>query len=274
MKKFLSILCIFVCLLGLTACEDVKPVAPEDNELVQEYSEFILDYILAEDPQAYMAIFKGEEIGLDAFTNGGAEYTEYIFENIGLEVDGYGFIGGIDSWNKAVDEIGGFVSAGNNVTVAYSTKGDTLVVDVPATFENRTATVEFVYKDNLRKTLTSFAVNVDYTFGEKMSKAGLNTLLGMGTVFIVLILLSFLIGCFKFINNAEQAIKNKDQTEVTATAAPVVAQPVVEDVSDDSELVAVISAAIAAFEAQNGGSADGYVVRSIRRRTNNKWNKN
>ena len=53
------------------------------------------------------------------------------------------------------------------------------------------------------------------------------------------------------------------------TPAPVAA-PVVEDVSDDTELVAVISAAIAAAE---GTSTDGFVVRSIKRRTSNKWNK-
>ena len=42
------------------------------------------------------------------------------------------------------------------------------------------------------------------------------------------------------------------------------------DVSDDTELVAVIAAAIAAAE---GTSTDGFVVRSIKRRQSNKWNK-
>ena len=36
-------------------------------------------------------------------------------------------------------------------------------------------------------------------FAENMEKAGLNTLLGMGTVFVVLILISLIIGCFGFI---------------------------------------------------------------------------
>ena len=43
-----------------------------------------------------------------------------------------------------------------------------------------------------------------------------------------------------------------------------------EDVSADTELAAVIAAAIAASE---GTSADGFVVRSIKRRKSNKWNK-
>ena len=37
-----------------------------------------------------------------------------------------------------------------------------------------------------------------------------------------------------------------------------------EDVTDDAELVAVIAAAIAAYE--GSGSASGYVVRSLKRR--------
>ena len=43
-----------------------------------------------------------------------------------------------------------------------------------------------------------------------------------------------------------------------------------EELSDDLELVAVISAAIAASE--GAASTDGFVVRSIRRRPSNKWN--
>jgi hypothetical protein len=38
---------------------------------------------------------------------------------------------------------------------------------------------------------------------------------------------------------------------------------------DDTELVAVIAAAIAAAE---GTTTDGFVVRSIKRRKSNKWN--
>ena len=53
--------------------------------------------------------------------------------------------------------------------------------------------------------------------------------------------------------------------EVKAVAAP--AAPVVEE-TDDLELIAVITAAIAA---QEGTSTDGFVVRSIRRRSSNNW---
>lgn len=52
-----------------------------------------------------------------------------------------------------------------------------------------------------------------------------------------------------------------------AETVPVVEETVEE--TDDLELIAVISAAIAAAE---GTSTDGFVVRSIRRRSANRWN--
>ena len=283
MKKFLSLLCISICLLGLTACEKPKPVDPQDSASLIGRSQAIVTYILAEDPETYEGISysAGRQIdGLSVFADEGAEYTEVVFKEVlGLSVEGNGFISGIDSWEKAIEEIGRFVEFKDS-TIEYGSKGDTFIVDVGAQFENRTAVIEFVYKDDLNKTLTSYAVNVDYTFGEKMGKAGLNTLLGMGTVFIVLILLSFLISCFGLINKAQAAAEARKKQAAPAVEAKAAPAPVVEtvDVSGgDDEIAAVIAAAIAAYEAEGGISlaeSGGYYVRSIRRRSNNKWNKN
>ncbi|MCR5420319.1 MAG: OadG family protein [Lachnospiraceae bacterium] len=283
MKKFLSILCICVCLLGLTACETAKPVNQKDSEVVSEYSQFLAQYLLNEDADMYAYFFADQVKGLSDFTNGGAEFTQATLGNIGLDVDGNGFISGIDSWNKAVEEIGKLKSI-DKTTVKYSTKGDTIIVDLDAMFEKRSAVVEFIYEDNLNKTLTSYAVNINYTFGEKMQKAGLNTVLGMGTVFIVLILLSLLISCFKFVNQAQTASENKKKAAMEAAKPEVKELPVQEEiqedetVDDEDEIAAVISAAIAAYESENGvisqAESGGYYVRSIRRRNNSKWNRN
>ena len=277
MKKFLLVLCIAISLLGLTACEAAKPVSGEDEELLKEYSSFVVEYILAENPEVYQYFAAQTKIGeLNDFVEQGSEYTEFIMSQLNLDVEGYGFITGITSWQSAQAEAGSFVGIDeNSIKVAYNTKGNGFVVDVDTHFSDRDAVVELTFDDNLNKTLESVAVNINYTFGEKMSKAGLNTLLGMGTVFIVLILLSVLIGCFTFINKAQTAAADKKKAAEPVKAAPaVVAEPAVENLADDGELVAVISAAIAAYEAANGNSTDGYFVRSIRRRPNNKWNKN
>ena len=86
-----------------------------------------------------------------------------------------------------------------------------------------------------------------------------------GTVFAVLIFISLLIACFKFIHKWETRQKAKAEP---ASAAPVPVKAAApapaadEDLMGDAELVAVISAAIAAYE---GTSSNGLVVRSIRR---------
>ena len=94
----------------------------------------------------------------------------------------------------------------------------------------------------------------------------------LGISFIVLILISFVISAFSLINKAE-ARRQKKEAPVKApadnqpTAAPAAVEE--EDVTDDTELVAVIAAAIAAYE---GTSVEGLVVRSIRKiNRNENW---
>lgn len=108
----------------------------------------------------------------------------------------------------------------------------------------------------------SFKFDEYKTLGQKMQKAGLNTIMSMSIVFLVLIFISLLISCFKFIGLIGKGKADKSPVAVaTAPAAPV-SEP--EDLTDDLELVAVITAAIAA--ASETESADGLVVRSIIRR--------
>jgi len=103
----------------------------------------------------------------------------------------------------------------------------------------------------------------ELTVGEKLENAGLNTLMGMGVVFCVLILICFIIYLFSFINKLENRTKKGERNIETVKqeqkAAPA---PAVEIVQDDTELIAVIAAAIAAAE---GTSPDGIIVRSIRK---------
>lgn len=112
-------------------------------------------------------------------------------------------------------------------------------------------------------------------FSERFSKALLNTAMGITIVFLVLILISLIISCFKYINILEQKIKSKKETVAVSPVDHVIeqiAQREEENLADDLELTAVITAAIQAYEEENGNqvSADGLFVRSIRK-TNKKW---
>ena len=102
------------------------------------------------------------------------------------------------------------------------------------------------------------------SLGSMLAEAAFNTLIGMGTVFIVLILISFIIWLFKFIGIAEQKKSQKKSAGSPGTTSQEAESPAEEtgNLSDDRELVAVIAAAIAAYE---GTDPDGIIVRSVRR---------
>lgn len=99
------------------------------------------------------------------------------------------------------------------------------------------------------------------TVGDQITTAGLNSIMSMAIVFAVLIFISLLIGCFKLIGNAQ---KKQPEPAETASEAIETATAEEENLADDLELVAVVTAAIAAASEQE--STDGLVVRSIIRR--------
>lgn len=105
-------------------------------------------------------------------------------------------------------------------------------------------------------------------------QALLNTLMGMGTVFAVLIFISLLISLFVYIPSIERALKNrasKKEKKAAQDARPAPKRPILEEpeeeeeLVDDGELVAVITAAIMAASGNTAVSADKLVVRSIKR---------
>ena len=164
------------------------------------------------------------------------------------------------AWDGTKDDLGELKETGD-VEIEYS--GDEYTAVIPVEFEKEDAEFTYVFDKNL--TPTSLAVDIQYSFGTTMKNAALNTLMGIGTVFVILAMLIFLISLFQFIpgSGAQEAKAKKKAAEEAASAptpAPVAAAPVQE--ADNSELIAVIAAAIAASE---GTSTDGFVVRSIRK---------
>lgn len=256
MKKWLLILGMITCMIGLTACgqqeENQNLMTTEEAEyLAQSCVEVVNQVVNQQGEKDYVAM--AEQNGM----NGS------VFENA------------FASWKSASEDMGSYVEIieiTSNSMVGEAYQGVTYpaegVITVKIKGEKRNATMEIVYEDDMPSSITT---NVEYTFGEKMQKAGLNTLLGMGTVFIVLILISAIISCFNFIPRIQAKFAGKPVQETKKTA--VVSAPVQaveeEELSDDLELIAVISAAIAASE--GAASADGFVVRSIKRAGNNKW---
>lgn len=102
------------------------------------------------------------------------------------------------------------------------------------------------------------------SLGKKMGDAAINTLIGMGTVFIILIFISFIISLLKYVPALlQKKEKTTAQPEAELPQASPAAEEVAVDTAAEEEIAAAIAAAIAASEET---STDGYVVRSIRKR--------
>ena len=109
---------------------------------------------------------------------------------------------------------------------------------------------------------------------DAMAEAAVNTVIGISVVFLALLFISFVISLFKYINKFEQKLANKKAGKAAPAPQPAPAPaPVVEAApeTDDLELIAVITAAIHAYEEAQGNAVSGdLVVRSIKKR-NSRW---
>ena len=166
----------------------------------------------------------------------------------------------IPTWLDLVDEYGDVADTTEGKDFTVTKSGGTLTTDMTLEFGKQDVTFEMVY-DSVNMKVTGIGLTPVQTMGQKLAKAGQNTAISMSIVFCVLILISLIIYCFKFIaliGNKAEPVKSEEKKETeTVAAAPA------EDLTDDTELVAVISAAIAASE---GTTTEGFVVRSINRR--------
>lgn len=237
MKKWLLILGMITCMAGLTACGQEEETAPFMTE--NDAEQYAQDNINA--------------------------MNQIVLQNAQDQVTDPVWVSALESWEKATEDMGSYEEIISTKSEFDEKDG---VIEATIRGSQRDAIVEFVF-DN--KVITGVSTNVEYTFGEKMQKAALNTLLGMGTVFIVLILISAIISCFNFIPKIQAKFSKKPSKEEVKKAAVdnTIAQIIEkEELSDDLELVAVISAAIAASE--GAASTDGFVVRSIKR-AGNRW---
>ena len=120
--------------------------------------------------------------------------------------------------------------------------------------------------------------DANQTVAQQLEAGGVYAGIGIGTVFGVLIFISLLIFCFKFIHKWEsgKSVKKEEPAVLSApapAAAPLPAAAVTEaaadgDLMDDTELLLLITTAIAAYE---GDSSNGLKVRSIRRAQGATW---
>lgn len=254
-KRIMSILCICMCILGLAACgtdpkkidyngmsyEELETNALTTWESIQAMDVAQLELIIAE---------------IDGWSE--AKQIAFFEENEGTKEE----LVLMKSWVEVSKQVGAYVGV-DSFTVTKSGKSTT--TDLILQFEERPVVLSVVYK-NRDMSVENTTVDLVYSTGEKMQRALMNTVMGMGTVFVMLIVISLIISAFSVIPKIEKKMKErKEQKNAIDVVESTEALPVQEYIpeTDDLELVAVIAAAIAA---STGQSTDDFVVRSIKRR--------
>lgn len=243
LKSLLAMVCVLALTLAMSVCAFAADTVTEDE--IANYKS------AAETLISQIAGFSDEEI-----------------ENYLAQDDAF-TTATMESWKSVKDELGAYSSI---VSQNVEKDGDVVTISTVAQFEKAKADVVLML-DLGQQMYTSMTYSVQYSLAANMQRAGMNTLMGIGIVFLMLVFLSFVIGLFKYIEKFQNVGKKKAAEEAPKAEeapAPAIAQSEAadEDFADDLELVAVISAAIAAYENTSG---DSFVVRSIKK--SNKWHR-
>ena len=262
-KKILLMISMCLIVLGLTACGKADPTTVDNGHSYDELKQTCEGTVTSlrempdEQKQVYLAMAEMNDAQKNAYILSLAPTaTEKDIEEIIRQTNL------IIRWDEAVADVGDFVELGD-FTITKS--GKTLTCEQEIIYEERPVLLSYVYH-YYNMELEDIGVEAVQTLGEKMTNAALNTLMGMGVVFAVLILISLIIYGFKifpYLEEKKKASAAADMPAVPVPAAPVPAAAPAAPAMDDLELTAVIAAAIAA---STGTSTSDFVVRSIKRR--------
>lgn len=271
---------MITCVFGLTACGSEEKLTEREQAKVDSAKKHAVETVLP----TLEKFMNDEDIKLGAYFAEAApgghpgyvieEYTaeeieKLIPEYFYFQTEGYAFLGAVTSFRSAKGEVGSIaqIPAWDSADVKAKIDGSQIIITMPIKGEKKDAEAEIIFSNDMFLTLESAALNPSSSFGEMMLKAALNTVIGMATVFVVLIVISIIISWFGIIPKMQAAFSKKKETSASSVdnaVAQIAQQEQAIDATDDLELVAVIAAAIAASE--GAASTDGFVVRSIRRR--------
>ena len=181
--KYLIFSLLIVVIMALCACGKKVPEDISTN-LTSESKKFIMGLYSKSDSELYNEIAAFDQ-------NGQAVYAE-----------------GYRNFIETREQLGGLLNI-KDIKVSYSDGNYVVKAAYSAELGNGEMTLG-LKEDAKEMVILSFTPK--YSLAEKMGKAALNTVLGMGTVFIILIFISFLISLFKYISIFENKIKAKQTT--------------------------------------------------------------
>lgn len=234
-KKIILMVSTLVCMLAFCSCGknqvDLNGLSEAQLQSACEQTAGVLEGLSADESEQYYSYYASQD-------------------------DGEVYADLMEQWIEVQPQIGDFVGYKDfEVTKA----GKTITATETISYTKRDIKLTYVINANSLET-TAINVEIVYSLGETMAKAGLNTVMSIIIVFAILILISLVIYAFKLIPVLQAKFKKDENTPAVKTAPTA---SVVADETDDTELIAVVAAAIAA---STGSSTDDFVVRSIKRR--------
>lgn len=242
MKKFLSRLSMFILILSMTlGVFGITAFAYSEEDVTQ-----VTEY--------YFQVWN--ETDFQQYIDTGVITDEAVLEQY-------------TQWQEVKNQIGEYEE---EAETRIGEIGDTIVVTLVERFSNSNMEFTITFdKATAEQDPATAILSIEASLpmadagNANMLKAGMNTLMGMGIVFLVLIFISVIIGLLKFVPALFEKKEEQEAVEIPISVPVPVAE--VQE-TEDTELVAVITAAIMALRAEeNSGAADsGFVVRSIRRR--------
>ena len=270
MKKLIGLLMLLVCVFSLAGCAGRAQLPKE--EMYQAKSDQYVQMLTSMSEEELEEQIAGLEENFEDFEQEVALYPYIGGTGQKFDFTAEAYLALFKSYASNLDEFGAYV--GVKEYEGGVEKDGEVTYDVVYEFEKHDMRLSLVYDSH--DIVTTVTADPIYSTGEILEKAGMNTLLGMGVVFAVLILISLIISCFNFIPAIERKFSKKKAAEkkaavpaAPAAAAPAPAAAAETAVPDDLELVAVITAAVAA--SMGTTSTDGFVVRSIKRKSSQKW---
>ena len=238
LKKFIVALCITV--LAMTTTVFAETAANYDENSIKESVKALVEQIVSMDEKS-LEYWKDNSIG----------WQKEAFEGMLTYVED--------------DQLGDYKSVEDP---EINEKKDVIEVETVAHFSKNDLKVKFnmiyvsgsIVPDSIEYKLAGEETK---PFGERIADAALNTVIGLATVVVILLLISFIISLFRFIPKLQEMFSKKNEASADAALENAIAQiEENEENADDTELVAVITAAICA---STGASSDSFVVRSIKK---------
>lgn len=242
--SFIIVSALFLTILIFAGCNAEPKKIELDEVLLEENLKGMMFNIVESSSDENIAFIKEiDREGLDE-----------LFKQSKAPITGEAFLSAVEGYVQILEESGKYLEP---VSIEFKQDGKNIQAVMVCRFEKREVKVNAVFNKKGMIEVVSFSP--EYSLGEIAKKAGMNTLIGMGTVFVILAVIAFIISLFKYLPKPKETEEERK---------PIWEQTVAAE-SDNKELIAVITAAIVEYE--NFPDAQGFVVREIVRRKDNRW---